>query len=422
MPLFSIIIPVYNVQNYLSACVKSVVEQPGPRDWECILVDDGSTDQSGAMCDALAAELPGLQVIHRENGGLAAARNTGLKAATGDWLLFLDSDDAMAPGLLAQLRGALAAHPDCDWFIGKHLEWQPDGTLAPHDGLHLVPGPFASSDYAARLKALYTAGHWSVWKYCIRRSFLEQARVRFLPDCVWAEDWPFDLELLRGALAAHPDCDWFIGKHLEWQPDGTLAPHDGLHLVPGPFASSDYAARLKALYTAGHWSVWKYCIRRSFLEQARVRFLPDCVWAEDWPFDLELLLHCDRLYFLDTFFTHYRVGRQGSLLTDAKNLPKRFRGLAAAQRRLARLSANGTADAAAYAAMQDAAADVFWPQARTAAVRDAAIRKACLPYIEQLRPLYPHGTEVRTRRDWRLFRWMMQTFGPRFTLWAASRR
>ena len=87
MPLFSIIIPVYNVQNYLSACVKSVVEQPGPRDWECILVDDGSADQSGAMCDALAAELPGLQVIHRENGGLAAARNTGLKAATGDWLL-----------------------------------------------------------------------------------------------------------------------------------------------------------------------------------------------------------------------------------------------------------------------------------------------------------------------------------------------
>ena len=228
------------------------------------------------------------------------------------------------------------------------------------------------------------------------------------------------LAQLRGALAAHPDCDWFIGKHLEWQPDGTLTPHDGLHLVPGPFASSDYAARLKALYTAGHWSVWKYCIRRSFLEQARVRFLPDCVWAEDWPFDLELLLHCDRLYFLDTVFTHYRVGRQGSLLTDAKNLPKRFRGLAAAQRRLARLSANGTADAAAYAAMQNAAADVFWPQARTAAVRDAAIRKACLPYIEQLRPLYPHGTEVRTRRDWRLFRWMMQTFGPRFTLWAAS--
>ena len=84
--------------------------------------------------------------------------------------------------------------------------------------------------------------------------------------------------------------------------------------------------------------------------------------------------------------------------------------------------ANGTADAAAYAAMQDAAADVFWPQARTAAVRDAAIRKACLPYIEQLRPLYPHGTEVQTRKDWKLFQTMMKTIGPRLTLWMASRR
>lgn len=327
MPLFSIIVPVYNVQNYLSACVKSVAEQPGPKDWECLLIDDGSTDLSGSICDALAAEIPGLRVIHQENGGLAAARNTGLAAAQGDWILFLDSDDAMAPGLL---------------------------------------------------------------------------------------------EALRTALPAHPEYDWFIGRHLEWQPNGTLIEHDGLHLVPGPFDNTDYAARLKALYTAGHWSVWKYCIRRSFLEESCVKFLPDCVWAEDWPFDLELLLHCEHLYFLDTVFTQYRVGRQGSLLTDSKNLPKRFRGLAAAQRRLAKLAADGTADAATYSVMLDTAADVFWPQARTAAIRDAAIRRDCLPYIDQLRPLYPHGIEVRTRRDWRLFQRLMTTFGPRFTLWAAS--
>ena len=56
MPMFSIIVPVYNVQNYLAACVKSVAEQPGPKDWECILVDDGSTDASPQLCDALAAE------------------------------------------------------------------------------------------------------------------------------------------------------------------------------------------------------------------------------------------------------------------------------------------------------------------------------------------------------------------------------
>ena len=84
MPLFSIIIPVYNVQNYLAACIKSVAEQEGPRDWECLLVDDGSTDLCPQMCDAFAREIPGVRVIHRQNGGLAAARNTGLKAAAGE--------------------------------------------------------------------------------------------------------------------------------------------------------------------------------------------------------------------------------------------------------------------------------------------------------------------------------------------------
>ena len=59
---------------------------------------------------------------------------------------------------------------------------------------------------------------------------------------------------------------------------------------------------------------------------------------------------------------------------------------------------------------------------KAVALRPITSARAILPYIEQLRPLYPHGTEVRTRRDWRLFRWMMQTFGPKFTLWAASRR
>ena len=76
MPRFSIIVPVYNVQNYLAACVKSVAEQAGERDWECILVDDGSTDMSGAMCDAFAAEIPGMQVVHRENGGLRGGKQS----------------------------------------------------------------------------------------------------------------------------------------------------------------------------------------------------------------------------------------------------------------------------------------------------------------------------------------------------------
>mgnify|MGYP002545164642 CR=1 FL=1 len=115
---FSVIVPVYNVQAYLSACVKSVVEQAGPADWECILVDDGSTDACPAMCDAFAQLCPGVTVIHRSNGGLAAARNTGIKAAKGKWLLFLDSDDYWPPHMLEKLRTALAAAPADTFVIG----------------------------------------------------------------------------------------------------------------------------------------------------------------------------------------------------------------------------------------------------------------------------------------------------------------
>ena len=107
---FSVIVPVYNVQRYLPLCVKSVAEQPGPPDWECILVDDGSTDACGALCDAFAAEIPGVTALHQKNQGLAADRNTGIAAAKGGWLLFLASEDERAPDMLTHLRSTRAEH------------------------------------------------------------------------------------------------------------------------------------------------------------------------------------------------------------------------------------------------------------------------------------------------------------------------
>lgn len=96
MPTVSIIIPVYKVERYLNACVESVRAQTFP-DWEVLLVDDGSTDNCPQMCDAWAAKDPRIRVIHRENGGLSAARNSGIEQARGDFLLFVDSDDLLEP-------------------------------------------------------------------------------------------------------------------------------------------------------------------------------------------------------------------------------------------------------------------------------------------------------------------------------------
>lgn len=96
MDKISVIIPVYRVEHYLARCVDSVLAQTY-RNLEILLVDDGSPDGSGALCDAYAEQDSRVRVIHKENGGLSSARNAGIEAATGDYLAFVDSDDWIEP-------------------------------------------------------------------------------------------------------------------------------------------------------------------------------------------------------------------------------------------------------------------------------------------------------------------------------------
>lgn len=92
MELITIIIPVYNVEKYLRECLDSVVDQTFPNK-EVLLVDDGSTDSSGVICDEYAKRYPYIRVIHKKNGGPSLARNIGINEANGEWLIFLDADD-----------------------------------------------------------------------------------------------------------------------------------------------------------------------------------------------------------------------------------------------------------------------------------------------------------------------------------------
>ena len=109
----SIIIPVYNVEQYLQCCVQSVITQTY-QDLQVILVNDGSTDSSGILCDQLAQQDSRMQVVHKANGGLSDARNAGLKVATGDYVAFLDSDDVylLNDGLEQMMALAQAEQPD----------------------------------------------------------------------------------------------------------------------------------------------------------------------------------------------------------------------------------------------------------------------------------------------------------------------
>lgn len=93
-PTISIIIPVYKVEKYLSKCLDSIAAQTFT-DWECILIDDGSPDASGKICDEYAQKDSRFVVIHKKNAGVSAARNDGLKNARGKWISFFDSDDTI---------------------------------------------------------------------------------------------------------------------------------------------------------------------------------------------------------------------------------------------------------------------------------------------------------------------------------------
>lgn len=109
MKKLSVIVPVYNVEAYLRQCIDSIVGQTY-RDLEIILVNDGSTDRSGDICDEYVARDPRIKVLHKANGGLSSARNAGMDVMTGDYVLFVDSDDWLDPNACEELMLQLVEH------------------------------------------------------------------------------------------------------------------------------------------------------------------------------------------------------------------------------------------------------------------------------------------------------------------------
>ena len=106
MEKISIIVPVYNIEEYIEKCVKSITKQTY-KNLEIILVDDGSTDSAGKICDKLAEKDERIKVIHKKNGGLSSARNAGMKKATGDYICFIDGDDYISKDYCELMYNAL---------------------------------------------------------------------------------------------------------------------------------------------------------------------------------------------------------------------------------------------------------------------------------------------------------------------------
>lgn len=120
--MISVIVPIYNVERFLPSTIGSLLDQVGNVDFEILLIDDGSTDTSADICDKYSRGNNNISVIHKANGGLSSARNAGIDAARGDYLMFLDGDDCLDPVTLSSLAEAISLHPDCDIFQFRYEE------------------------------------------------------------------------------------------------------------------------------------------------------------------------------------------------------------------------------------------------------------------------------------------------------------
>lgn len=186
---YSVIIPVYNVGEYIKPCLQSILCQSVSH-YEVIIVDDGSTEDSGAICDRYAACDPRIKVYHRENRGVSAARNFGVSKAQGDYILFLDADDYYTDCLMFEKIDQKLKTSDMVLF----------GVVGSLNGeLISEPLPYAS---IGTLKNVYESGKafledaltknpgymWWPWRYAFKRSVWQENRITFPEGIAFCED------------------------------------------------------------------------------------------------------------------------------------------------------------------------------------------------------------------------------------------
>ena len=196
-PFLSVVIPVYKVEKYLNQCVDSVLSQ-NLDSVEIILVDDGSPDNAGKICDEYAEKDARVKVIHKENGGLSKARNTGIDAAQGEYIIFLDSDDWWNP--LVSVNAILEkvkAEPDVDMFLFSSLDYV-EGVGYFKRAEHERLGEVSTETVADYYRGLLQNGNLEVHAATkiLKTAFLKENMLYYKPG-IKGEDNEWIIRLLR---------------------------------------------------------------------------------------------------------------------------------------------------------------------------------------------------------------------------------
>lgn len=209
-PTVSIIVPVYNAEKFLRRCVDSILSQEY-MDFELILVDDGSKDTSGAICDEYEEVDARVRVIHKENTGVSDSRNRAIDIARGTYLQFLDSDDWMTPDSTKQLVRAAEEH-NCDLVIADFYRVVGE-RLSPKGDIE-EEGVLTKEEFAAHMMENPADFYYGVlWNKLYRRDIVEKHHLRMDTDINWCEDFMFNLEYIRHAkliFALHAPIYYYV--------------------------------------------------------------------------------------------------------------------------------------------------------------------------------------------------------------------
>lgn len=195
----SFILPVYKVEKYLDECVKSIVSQTY-RDIEVVLVDDGSPDNCPSLCEQWANKDQRVKVIHKVNGGLSDARNVGLDNATGDYIIFVDSDDFwVSSSALRELMDTVKSYPECD-FVGFNCSYYYNDTHTYKPWLKYDNSLGKPIDINTAMRSLVASGTMpmSACLKVISRKSLSDMGLRFIKG-ILSEDIPWFIDLLDGS-------------------------------------------------------------------------------------------------------------------------------------------------------------------------------------------------------------------------------
>lgn len=197
MPKVSIIVPVYNVDRYLSECLDSIRSQT-MQDWEAILVDDGSTDSSGIICEDYAAKDNRFRVIHKENGGAASAKNVGLDQVTGEYTAFLDSDDTVSSEWLNTCMAVCSDADVIEYAFDRHYITGYERVLFTEE-----TGNFTAESYLSQYLDNWQCSLF--WNKVFRSELLNTVRFRKERRCIDDEFFTYKAVTYADAIIRIPD-------------------------------------------------------------------------------------------------------------------------------------------------------------------------------------------------------------------------